>query len=652
MSGHLKGVINIGIFKRKKKIEKRAESPSVLTLEGLVAYGTKITREQALEIPTVAACVGKLADTVARLPIHLHQKVEDKVVEVKGDLRLKQLNGETGDAMNAVEMWTAALSDYFLGRGAWIYIEPQFEGLHYVDSRSVGIISNADPIFKQFCVNINGQNYYDWQFIKLLRKTRNGWDNVPIQEESATIFSAAYNSIKLENQMNVNGGCKPGFLKSSHILTKESADMIRENYNSMFSNDGGSQKGKVVVLNEGIDFQAVTNTAVELQMNENKKVNSIEICKLFGFPHTIIDGGASEEDKKQFISVVVSIVNRIETALDTVMLYEDEKEKGYYWSFDTRELTRGNMKERYEAYAIALENHFLQIDEVRREEDYEPVGFNFVTMGLGDILLNPETMEVFTPNTGQTSNLLTGESRAEGIELRYNHNHDSKGRFASGSGGGGIANMTKLYSNGGEKPKEGVDKSFESGISGKSTSSTGENTVDLKYINSDEYKQKFNGITGNTKVDKQLHSQAIAQLTHRNGTYGEDLTLINAETGNIEGRQSKSLTENGVDYNKSLNKALADNSPYSLISIHNHPTNNPPTGSDLASNGSKKYKLGVVVTHNGRVFTYKAGNKPFLAHSFDNVVDKNRSKGYNEYEAIIETLKQYQHDYGIEWSER
>ena len=237
--------------------------------------------------------------------------------------------------------------------------------------------------------------------------------------------------------MNVNGGCKPGFLKSSHTLTKEAADMIRENYNSMYSNDGGSQKGKVVVLNEGIDFQAVTNTAVELQMNENKKVNSIEICKLFGFPHTIIDGGASEEDKKQFISVVVSIVNRIETVLDTVMLYEDEKEKGYYWSFDTRELTRGNMKERYEAYAIALEKHFLQIDEVRREEDYEPVGFNFVTMGLGDILLNPETMEVFTPNTGQTSNLLTGESRAEDIELRYNHNHDSKGRFASGSGGGG-----------------------------------------------------------------------------------------------------------------------------------------------------------------------------------------------------------------------
>lgn len=199
---------------------------------------------------------------------------------------------------------------------------------------------------------------------------------------------------------------------------------------------------------------------------------------------------------------------------------------------------------------------------------------------------------------------------------------------------------------------EGVEIPTEKGVSGKIASATSENAVDLKYINSDEYKKKFDGITGDPKVDKQLHSQAVAQLTHRNGTYGEDLTLINAETGNIEGRQSKSVSENGVEYNSSLNKALADNPPYSLISIHNHPTNNPPTGSDLVSNAGRKYRLGVVVTHNGRVFTYKAGNKPFLANSFDSVVDKNRSKGYNEYEAILETLKQYQRDYGIEWSER
>ena len=645
MSGHLKGVINIGIFKRKKKIEKRAESPSVLTLEGLVAYGTKITREQALEIPTVAACVGKLADTVARLPIHLHQKVDDKVVEVKGDPRLKQLNGETGDAMNAVEMWTAALSDYFLGRGAWIYIEPQFEGLHYVDSRSVGIISNADPIFKQFCVNINGQNYYDWQFIKLLRKTRNGWNNVPIQEESATIFSAAYNSIKLENQMNVNGGCKPGFLKSSHTLTKEAADMIRENYNSMYSNDGGSQKGKVVVLNEGIDFQAVTNTAVELQMNENKKVNSIEICKLFGFPHTIIDGGASEEDKKQFISVVVSIVNRIETALDTVMLYEDEKEKGYYWSFDTRELTRGNMKERYEAYAIALEKHFLQIDEVRREEDYEPVGFNFVTMGLGDILLNPETMEVFTPNTGQTSNLLTGESRAEDIELRYNHNHDSKGRFASGSGGGGIANMTKLYSNGGAKPKEGVDKSGESGIIRESSKPKPITEITDKAI---ESVPKVN-ISGYTDEQCAMIQKQHKELLEYSREHNDNKEVAFVFDGSLESRKEFMGSDDKIDFGRGLYGS-------NITVLHNHPRNSSYSVTDIIFFGdNSNVKTLTIVKNNGKV-EYLTKNEKFDSAVFkleyDRLYRKIVKNGTDsEKDKFVKNLLNKSKS-GVIWSER
>ncbi len=102
------------------------------------------------------------------------------------------------------------------------------------------------------------------------------------------------------------------------------------------------------------------------------------------------------------------------------------------------------MKERYDAYEVAVRNNILQIDEIRREEDYEPLGFNFVKLGLSDVLLNPETMEVFTPNTGQQKNLLTGEERAEDMELRFNPNHDDRGRFTSGSGGGSRSKKTGL----------------------------------------------------------------------------------------------------------------------------------------------------------------------------------------------------------------
>ena len=143
-------------------------------------------------------------------------------------------------------------------------------------------------------------------------------------------------------------------------------------------------------------------------------------------------------------------------------------------------------------------------------------------------------------------------------------------------------------------------------------------------------------------------------LTHRNGTDKEDMCLINSVTGKIEGKQTSSKTDFGVDYNDSLNEAIDNNSEYSLIAVHNHPTNNPPTGSDIISAGGHKYKMGVVVTHDGRVFTYKAGDIPFSENAFAKRVDKYRSSEYNlsESNAILQTLQDFKNTHGIDWSER
>lgn len=312
--------------------------------------------------------------------------------------------------MSSADMWKAAAEDYYLGKGAWIYVNSDglsVKSLHYVDSKNISIISNTDPIFKAFRVQVNAQSYYDFQFIKLLRKTKDGWTNITLQEESAAILSAAWNALKLENMMNSNGGCKPGFLKSKNKLGDAAIAAIKEGYRKVY--DNGDAREKILVLNDGLDFEAIASTAAELQMNENKKTNSIEICKLFGFPHTVIDGGASEDDNKKFIAAVIAFISQIETELDNCLLLEAEKEQGYYWAFDSKELTRGSLLERMQAYEIAKRNNILQVDEIRREEDYDPLGFNYITLGLADVLLNPETMEVFTPNTGQTNNLLTGE---------------------------------------------------------------------------------------------------------------------------------------------------------------------------------------------------------------------------------------------------
>lgn len=489
-----------GFKKRHKVSEIRADSDETTLLTFFNSY-EELDKKSTLEIPTVSACINKIADTVSRLPVKLYQKTDGEIAEITDDSRIKLLNGETGDTLNTVDLWKSAIEDYFVGKGAWIFINSDglhTKSLHYVSNDFVSILPNTDPIFKAFHVLVNGRKYFDFQFIRLLRKTKNGWDNIPIQAENSAILSASYNSLKLENTMSANGGCKSGFLKAKTRLSREAIDEIKGNYASMYDNAKQKDK-KVVVLNDGVDFQEISATSAELQLNENKKANSVEICKIFGFPHTVIDGGATEDDNKKFISAVIALLNQIETALDSSLLLESEKENGYYWAFDTKELTRGSLRERYEAYDIAVKNNILQVDEIRKEEDYAPMGFNYIKLGLGDVFYNPVTKSVFTPNTGQTANLETGEvygeNRAE-MEIRGRqwikgeHGYFA-GSVSTGGGGGSSSNSSKkLYSNGGANPKKDVDKSDKSDIINSSeVSATGANSLKKKGFPN---KQKLN----------------------------------------------------------------------------------------------------------------------------------------------------------------
>lgn len=188
----------------------------------------------------------------------------------------------------------------------------------------------------------------------------------------------------------------------------------------------------------------------------------------------------------------------------------------------------------------------------------------------------------------------------------------------------------------------------EKGITQKRAYNTGENKVELSKLSKKEYKDKFRNIPCCRETQQTIYKQAKAILTHRNGTYFEDICLIDVNTGKLVAKSYNNKTENEVIYSLNAQKAIKENKN-SLIAIHNHGTNNPPTGNDFVSAGSKQYVGAVVACHNGDVYYYKAGKKPFSSYSFSKMVDNYMQKGYNEIKAIKETLAYYVEEYGIEW---
>ena len=396
--------------------EERAEVTPEIESEALLSAllgKDSVTRDTAMQIPAVNACVSLIAGTIAGLPIRLYEKTPD-VKEITDDSRLFLLNSETGDTLTSVQFWQAMIADYFLGRGAFAYLNKRggrLESIHYVREAAVSYIKNADPIFKDYDILVQGNSYHPWNFLKILRHTEDGVHGVSVFEENPMLVSVAYQSLVYEKNLVARGGNKRGFLQSDKTLTKEAFDKLKEAFRRLYS----SSDENVVVLNNGVRFQEASNTSVEMQLNENKETNAKEICEIFGVPVSMIVGGATTEDKRVFIRTISNILSDIESSLNRDLLDEDEKQTKYF-SFDTRELTRGDIKERYEAYKVGLDSHFLQVDEVRKQEDLEPIGFKWITIGLNDVLLDVKENKIYTPNTNALVDMNSAGVKAGDIQ--------------------------------------------------------------------------------------------------------------------------------------------------------------------------------------------------------------------------------------------
>ena len=366
--------------------------------------GESIGREGAMNIPSLAGCLNKIAGTMAAVPIKLYKREDDRITEVTDDRRTILLNSETGDTLDAYQMKRAVVLDYFLGRGGYIYIDKvrnEVRSLRYVAEKNISFNQNPDVIFKDYDILVQGNTYRPYQFVRLLRNTEDGAQGKSLIEENKQLLSVAYNSMKFEENLVATGDNKKGFIKSPRRLSQQAINSLKEAWRNLYSNNTES----VVILNESLDFQEASNTSVEMQLNENKKTNGDEICKVIGIPPSLLSGNAGEQDEKNFIKYELSnLLAEFRTALNRAMLLESEKQM-YFFDFDISELIKGDIDKRYNAYSVGIEKGFLQTDEVRKKENMPPLGMKFIKLGLQDGLYDPESNKVIVLNTSKTLDL-------------------------------------------------------------------------------------------------------------------------------------------------------------------------------------------------------------------------------------------------------
>lgn len=191
---------------------------------------------------------------------------------------------------------------------------------------------------------------------------------------------------------------------------------------------------------------------------------------------------------------------------------------------------------------------------------------------------------------------------------------------------------------------EGDDVSLEYQRYGRNK----ETVVNHTYINSGEYRNKFDSFTDNISVNRTLYAKAKAILNHRGGTEFEDMYWVDGTNGKVVASALNEKKKRGIQYTDAILKAISGRS--NLIAFHNHPNSMPPSAEDFNSMLVHGYKTAFVVCHDGTIYQYISNEEisPILHRLY---IDEFLSQGYSEREAQLKALEEIKQNHNIDFWE-
>ena len=372
------------IFRRETKASTLASpSSELLALFGATptAAGQAVNAETALRCPAVYACVKIIAEPIAQLPLILYRRDGDDRERAADHPLYAILHDQPNDWTTAPEfrldMQTAVLlhgnAYAFIGRDS----RDQIRELVQIPSDCVTVETDPQTMEPEYQVTIDGQETrYRRDRIFHLRTIgrRPNVGDAPIWLAREAI--GLYLALEAHAARLMGSGARPsGLLKHPKTLTPETIEKLRKSFNRTF---GGENAGGTAVLEDGMDFQTIQFSSVDMQFLEMRRHQVAEIARVFRVPLHLLQElerathNNAESMGRQFLSLTLMPWLKLwESAIRRSLLAEDER-GDLYAEFLADDLARADFAARFQAYSQAVTNGLLNPNEVRAAENRPP----------------------------------------------------------------------------------------------------------------------------------------------------------------------------------------------------------------------------------------------------------------------------------------
>ncbi|PTR54786.1 phage portal protein [Bacillus anthracis] len=414
-----------GLFSKKPVLEERStydsmEVDGAFSLDSLLVTDA-VTEEKVLKIPTARSCVELITSSIAQMPVYLYKENADGSVErILDDNRVHLLNHEANDFLNGYSLKKHMVKDYLLHGSSYVSIIEAGNTileLHPLLSKAIVVNKRIKHGYRTVGADIflsNSENgavnelnrqqtkFKPHELMITLQDTNDGLTSHGVIKHGQDIFKQALSESVYTHNLYENGALPSGLLKTDARLNKKQASSLREAWQKLYG--GVKNAAKTVVLQEGMKYEALSMNPSEIQMSETRKATNSEICKLFGVPESMVNATIG----KQYVSLeqnqlyllkntLSPIIVAMESSMDKALLLESEKDKGYFFRFDTSELIRSTEKELVDTVVTAVQGGIFTINEGRAK-------FNLPSIDEGDnVLVTPGASQMGDKNTKETT---------------------------------------------------------------------------------------------------------------------------------------------------------------------------------------------------------------------------------------------------------
>ncbi|QIZ66685.1 phage portal protein [Geobacillus subterraneus] len=370
-------------------MEYSLNDPALLDFLGISPSEVNVYGKNALKEATVYACIKILAESLSKLPLKTYREDENGVNKAVKHYLYKLLKLRPNPYMSASDFAKCNETQRNVYGNAYVNIETdekgRIVGLWPIDAGKVriwiddiGLFSSKNHIWYEVDVGTERRKLMPNEILHFKSGvTLDGIVGVPpLDYLRATVENAAAAG-RFINNFYKQGLQVKGIVQYVGDLNPEAQKKFREKFEEMSS--GLKNSHRIALMPIGYEFKPISLTMSDAQFLENTELTIRQIATAFGIKmHQLNDlsrathTNVAEQQRQFYVDTLLPILTMYEQEMTYKLFLDSELDAGYYVKFNVDSILRADIKTRYEAYAIGIQNGFLEPDEARAKEDLPP----------------------------------------------------------------------------------------------------------------------------------------------------------------------------------------------------------------------------------------------------------------------------------------